>query len=76
MGNGYRDDRERILARLIYQKNILIINMDNKEQKTDEKTSKNNYVKRLDYYKKYYISKKKKIKKVEFNHNPITITFD
>jgi len=47
-----------------------------KEEKPEIKETKNNYVKRLDYYKKYYISKKKKIKKVQISHNPITITFD
>jgi len=49
--------------------------MDNKET-TEHKENKNNYVKRLDYYKKYYISKKKKIKKVEIIHERTTITFD
>ena len=75
MDNGYRDDREGILARFFFLKNILIISMDNKET-IDQKETKNNYVKRLDYYKKYYISKKKKIKKVEIIHERTTITFD
>jgi len=47
-----------------------------KEEKPEIKETKNNYVKRLDYYKKYYISKKKKIKKLEIIHEQITIRFD
>ena len=44
------------------------------ESETEYK--KNGYVERLDYYKKYYISKKKKIKKMQFINKPIVITFD
>ena len=49
--------------------------MDNKKE-TDQNEIKNNYVKRIDYYKKYYISKKKKKKKMEFIHETVTINFD
>ena len=48
--------------------------MDNKE--TPKDNDKHNYAKRLDYYKKYYIKKKKKVKKLEIIHERTTITFD
>ena len=53
--------------------------MDNSLKKITESETeykKNGYVERLAYYKKYYISKKKKIKKMQFIHKPIVITFD
>ena len=50
--------------------------MNNTKETDEQNIDKSNYVKRLAYYKKYYINKKKKVKKLQISHIPVTITFE